>query len=157
MREVTNKPPPKSTWPKWMLIAAQEIGVRETPDGSNTPRILEYQRATRLDEQALGDDTAWCAAFVSWCLQEAGFKNPRFALAKNFLKYGEAVTVPEFGDLMIFDHGAYKHVAFFVLDIGSDYEVLGGNQHNSVRYGHEHKESLLGIRRPVRPDSSASP
>jgi flagellar protein FlgJ len=139
-----------------MKVAAREIGVREKPGEEDNARIIEYQRATRLDEQALGDDTAWCAAFCSWCLQESGCVNPRYAMARNFLKYGEPVKPEDaqFGDILVFRRGRdsrHAHVCFLVLDLGSDYEVLGGNQASSVRFSHEAKADLLGIRRPVQP------
>lgn len=147
---VNNSFPAKSTWPKHMLIAEKEVGTRETPGGlTDNPRIIEYQKATRIDEQALGDETAWCAAFVSWCLREAGLKNPRYALARNYLKYGTPVDVPKFGDILVFDHGKHCHVTFYVLDLGADFEVLGGNQRNSVCYAHESRATLLGVRRPT--------
>jgi hypothetical protein len=60
----------------------------------------------------------------------------------------------QFGDILVFRRGrdsAHAHVCFYVLDLGADYEVLGGNQRNSVCYSHEHKADLLGIRRPVMP------
>lgn len=149
---ITRRPPAKSQWPAWMLTAEKEIGTRETPSGlSDNPRIVEYQRATRIDEQALGDATAWCAAFVSWCLQESGCVNPRYALARNYLKYGTAVAEPQFGDILVFSRGTNEkqgHVCFYVLDLGADFEVLGGNQRNSVCFGHESKAHLLGVRRP---------
>lgn len=148
--------PKQSTWPAWMKTAAGEIGQREKPGDDDNPRIIEYQRATRLDEQALGDETAWCAAFACWCLEHSGYKNPRYAMAKNFLKYGNAVLpeAAQFGDILVFRRGkdsAHAHVCFLVRDLGGDYEVLGGNQRNSVRFSHESKADLLGIRRPVRP------
>jgi uncharacterized protein (TIGR02594 family) len=144
--------PPRVNWPEWMRVAADEIGQRERPGAEDNPRIIEYQRATRLDEQALGDATAWCAAFVSWVLEHSGCKNPRYALARNFLKYGDPVEVPQFGDILVFSRGSNTkqgHVCFFVRDIGTDFEVLGGNQLNSVRFGHEPKANVLGIRRPI--------
>jgi uncharacterized protein (TIGR02594 family) len=153
---ITKRPPPRSQWPKWMLVAEKEIGVREKPGDEDSPRVMEYQRATRLDEQALGDETAWCAAFISWCLEQSGAKNPRFAMAKNYLLYANAVKPEDaqFGDILVFRRGKnsnHAHVCFLVMDLGNEYEVLGGNQLNSVRYSHEHKGDLLGIRRPVAP------
>jgi uncharacterized protein (TIGR02594 family) len=151
--------PDKTEWPRWMLIAEAEIGTREIPGKTDNPRILEYQRATRLDEQALGDDTAWCAAFVSWCLQRGGMKNPRYALARNYLKYGKKATAPQFGDILVFHRGdnAWQgHVCFYVRDTGVAYEVLGGNQHNSVCYTHESKQDLIDIRRPFELAESRS-
>lgn len=153
---ITKRPPPRSAWPPWMLVAEKEIGVREKPGDVDNVRIIEYQRATRLDEQALGDETAWCAAFVSWCLEQSGAKNPRFAMAKNYLLYADPVKPEDaqFGDILIFRRGKdsrHAHVCFYVLDTGDGYEVLGGNTRNSVRYAHESKADLLGIRRPVLP------
>jgi uncharacterized protein (TIGR02594 family) len=150
MNQNTTSLPPRSTWPKWMVTAEKEIGVREKFGKENNPRIIEYLRATRLDEQKLADETAWCAAFVSWCLEQSGYSNPRYALARNYLKYGDPVELgaARFGDILVFDHGKHAHVCFYVVDIGTDIEVLGGNQLNSVRYSHESKQNLLGVRRP---------
>lgn len=155
MQPITNRVPGKSAWPAWMLTAEKEIGTRETSSGlTSNPRIIEYQRATRLDEPWLRDETPWCAAFVSWCLEHGGAVNPRFAKARRFLTYGDKVKVPQFGDILVFSRGKNPeqgHVCFYVLDIGGDYEVLGGNQRNSVCFGHEPRADLLDIRRPVLP------
>lgn len=152
MRAIVNRVPGKSEWPAWMLVAEKEVGTRETPSGlTNNPRIVEYQRATRLDEPLLRDETPWCAAFVSWCLEHGGCVNPRFAGARKYLSYGVRVDAPQFGDILVFSRGqnaAEGHVCFYVLDIGGDYEVLGGNQRNSVCFSHESKSHLLDIRRP---------
>lgn len=152
---INSQLPPRVSWPLWMQVAAKEVGQRETHGPTDNPRIIEYQRATRLDEQALCDETAWCAAFVSWCLERAGYKNPRYALARNYLKYGEPVEEPQFGDILVFRRGSnerHGHVCFYTRDIGADFEVLGGNQRNSVCYGHEAKRDCLGIRRPFQLD-----
>lgn len=156
---ITKRPPPRSEWPAWMTIAEQEVGVREQPGGADCARVIEYMRATRLEDKphALHDSTAWCASFVCWCLEQAGYENPRYAMARNFLSYGEIVKPADaqFGDILVFRRGkdsAHAHVCFLVLDIeGVYYEVLGGNQKNSVCYSHECKGDLLGIRRPVQP------
>jgi uncharacterized protein (TIGR02594 family) len=154
---ITKRIPSRADWPSWMRVAENEVGTRETPSGlTDNPRIVEYQRATRLDEQALCDETAWCAAFVSFCLEQSGQKNPRFAMARNYLKYGDIVKPADaqFGDILVFRRGKdsnHAHVCFYVLDLGGDYEVLGGNQRNSVCFSHESKVDLLGIRRPVLP------
>lgn len=137
-----------------MLAAEREIGTRETPSGlTDNPRILEYQRATRLDEQALADETQWCAAFVCWCLEHGGARNPRYAMARNFRKYGDdAMLVPTFGDVLVFRRGdddRHAHACFLVQDLGGDFEVLGGNQRNSVCFTHESKQDLLACRRPI--------
>lgn len=156
---VTKRIPNRVDWPSWMRVAEKEVGTRETPGGlTDNPRIIEYMRATRLEdnEKLLHDETAWCASFASWCLEQSGQKNPRYAMAKNFLNYGEIIKPADaqFGDILVFRRGkdsAHAHVCFYVLDLGGDYEVLGGNQRNSVCFSHERKEDLLGVRRPVLP------
>jgi hypothetical protein len=51
-------------------IAADEVGVREEPPGSNRgPRVDAYLRAAGLDPAA--GSFAWCAAFVYWCFEQA--------------------------------------------------------------------------------------
>lgn len=154
--EHTTRLPPRSKWPLWMQAAALELGVREKPGKESNPRIEEYFACTRADERALNDDNAWCAAFACFCLQQSGYKNPRYAMARNFVKYGDEVPPAEvqFGDILVFKRGSdarLAHVCFYVRDIGADFEVLGGNSLNSVRYGHESKADLLdhGVRRPV--------
>lgn len=148
MRAIVNPIPEKSLWPKWMLVAEHEIGVREFPGKADNPRIVEYLRATRLSETLMHDETAHCAAFVCWVLEQSKLPNPHYAAARNFAHYGDAVIQPEFGDILVFTRGAGGHVAFFVRDIGADFEVLGANQGNAVCYAHYPKERLLAVRRP---------
>ena len=59
--------------------AAQEIGVREEPLGSNRgPRVDQYLRAVGLDPSR--GSFPWCAAFVYFCFNQAsitlGVRNP---------------------------------------------------------------------------------
>jgi hypothetical protein len=55
---------------KLLQVAAAEIGTREIPMGSNRgPRVEAYQRATWLG----GSGWPWCAAFVCFCAERAGF------------------------------------------------------------------------------------
>jgi len=59
-------------------IAAGEIGVRESPLGSNRgPRVDQYLRATGLDPAG---GNAWCMCFVFFCFEQAakqiGISNP---------------------------------------------------------------------------------
>lgn len=146
--------PPRNAWPPWMLVAEREIGVHELPGDASEKRIEEYLRATRLDEQAINDSTSWCSAFVSWCLRESGMKNPRYALARNYTKYGDSVVVPSYGDIVVLSRGSnsiHGHVGFFTRDLGDTYELLSGNSNNRVRVSPYPKSAVLGIRRPREP------
>lgn len=60
------KPKP---WDQMIKLAQGEIGVHETPPGSNTgPRIREYQNATNLG----GTGWPYCAAFDQWLCKQVG-------------------------------------------------------------------------------------
>jgi hypothetical protein len=55
---------------KTLEIAAREIGIMESPLGSNRgPKVDEYLRYAGLNP-ATGS-YAWCAAFASWCFGQA--------------------------------------------------------------------------------------
>ena len=50
-----------------LIIARNEIGIKEIPPGSNRgPRVEEYLKSVHLDP-----GFAWCAAFVYWCYEKA--------------------------------------------------------------------------------------
>ena len=78
-------------------------------------------------------------------------------MAKSFLEYGEEVVEPQQGDIMIFERGNegwQGHVGFYVsttvLDNGSKlYNILGGNQNDSVNVKAYSGSRLIGIRRVV--------
>jgi uncharacterized protein (TIGR02594 family) len=79
-----------------------------------------------------GDCTPWCAATVSWCLKRAGKKIPRDpASSQSYLRYGQPVTDPRPGDIVVFTNigdRAHGHVALFLSKSSDTVEVLGGNQ-----------------------------
>jgi len=69
-----------------------------------------------------GDETDWCAAFVSFCLYAAGKPNKFSALSGSYRTYGQAATPAQEkeGDLAVFartgEAGSkgFGHVAFFL-------------------------------------------
>jgi uncharacterized protein (TIGR02594 family) len=107
------------------------------------PLILWFFGATKTHPQ--GDETAWCAAFVNWCLKRAGVQGTGSAASQSFLKsgWGHAVwrdgesDLPDAarpGDIAVFrtryDTG-HGHVGFFAgisKTRAKSIEVLGGNQ-----------------------------
>ena len=61
---------------KIISSARSELGVTESPAGSNTgPRVKVYQSSTGMYGQP------WCASFVTWVLQKNAVKLPKFAWA----------------------------------------------------------------------------
>ena len=140
-----------STFPirqKLIDIARREVGVVESPPGSNTgKRVLDYQRATSLE----GTGWAWCAAFVCWCVREwlkdaevlyalnftpeqAEKWRPKTAAAFGFhawadehriIRFGDSMkNVLHTGDIMTFD---MSHVGIVVDDSGDFVTTIEGN------------------------------
>ena len=130
-------------------IAKKEIGVHETAGAASTDRIVEYLSSTNLSESLASlDSTAWCAAFVNWCLIQAGKPEANTAWAKDFLNSGTPTTTPTRGDIVVFKRGDGGHVGFFdSFTTSGNILVLGGNQSDQVKYSEYSKSNLLGFRK----------
>jgi uncharacterized protein (TIGR02594 family) len=107
------------------------------------PLIVRLFLSTKTRPQ--GDETAWCAAFVNWCLNRAGLKGTASASSQSFVKesWGNVVwrhdsrsppLMAQRGDIAVFrlryDPG-HGHVGFFngiSHSQPNSIEVLGGNQ-----------------------------
>lgn len=126
----------------WFALAANEEDVAEFPHGSN-PRIVEYL-ATCNDLSArkkADDSTAWCSAFVNWCVGLAGMSGTNSAAARSWAKWGVEDPAPTEGTIVVWKRfkgpdGHLKlvggHVAFLLADEGERLYVLGGNQGDKV-------------------------
>lgn len=125
----------------------------------------EHTDRSRLRE-FLGVDprqTEWCAAFVNAVLHSAGHSGSESVsefplLARSFLDWGDPVDhkrqTPEPGDVVVFPRGRQSwqgHVGFFVDTVVVDgklyWQILGGNQKNSVRIDLYDPNRALGVRR----------
>lgn len=134
------------------LIAKKEIGVKEVEGSEDNQRILEYHQATDL--KASDDETAWCSAFMNWCVQKSGGGGTKDAMARSWLKWGKTIDEPQESDVVIFSaplRGPQAgHVAFYVGPGTAGFiNVLGGNQSNAVRYSMYPKALILGYRRSL--------
>jgi uncharacterized protein (TIGR02594 family) len=117
-------------------------------DAHANPLIVDFFNATQL--KPMGDTTAWCAAFVNWCIKKsAGSTATNSAASASFINWGTVVGTfdpqssslvlnipPRLGDVVVFqdvlsggqldpNHG---HVAFYVEHDSQRIMVLGGNQ-----------------------------
>lgn len=77
-----------------------EIGTKEATGRNDGVRVNMYQHSVK---QPSG--TSWCAAFVSWCLQQHGVRNPKnawspawFPRSATIWKQGTG-TAPAAGDV----------------------------------------------------------
>ncbi|PCK77505.1 TIGR02594 family protein [Rhizobium sophoriradicis] len=126
----------------WMGLARQEIGVLET----DSAKIRAYFAAIGITADGA---TAWCGAFVAWCLLQAravAQKDlPRVPeRAANWVTFGRPVALPLNpsdpslnGAIVILSPQTAKssgHVGFLVgFDSPGKVILLGGNQHDQVR------------------------
>jgi uncharacterized protein (TIGR02594 family) len=150
------KPPPKPViHPTPYELAREEIGVTEL---GSPKRVIQYHEATTLDKKYHSPKTSWCSSFMSWCFTGAGVGNPRSAWARDWLGYGEKISLDQAkpGDVLIFqrdgDGDGEKdegHVTFFsgYDPVTKMIKCLGGNQSNAVRLSNYSKDDLIGVRR----------
>lgn len=130
-----------------MVLAATNIGLNEV---QQREAVREYlaNGGQNLDPTT----TAWCAAFVNATLAQAGMGGTGSLAARSFLDWGEEVTQPKRGDVVVLTrgdpNGAQGHVGFFDgYDENGDVKVLGGNQKNSVNVSTYSAGRVLGFRR----------
>ncbi|WP_374489276.1 TIGR02594 family protein [Zoogloea sp.] len=83
-------------------------------------------------------ETAWCAAFVNYCLKEAGYEyiKSASALAISRSRLFKKIEQPVYGAIVVYQNPKKPtngHVGFvFQKTNDKDYAVLGGNQGNTI-------------------------
>lgn len=131
--------------PPWLRIARGELGVREIA-GAPNERVNEYLASVGAEP---GQD--WCAAFVTWCLEEAGQAGLLTGVARRYLKYGTPITKPEPGCVVVFWRVSRTdwrgHVGFYVSQSAQKIRVVSGNSGKAVRLSGYPTAQLLGYRR----------
>jgi uncharacterized protein (TIGR02594 family) len=144
----------------WMPIADKEYGVIEFPGKENNPRVLEYlSTVTNIGPRWRSqDETAWCSAFVNWCVEKAGYVGTKSALSTSWLNWGKKLDQPVKGCLAVFSRDGGGHVGFYIDETPTLSEtyirILGGNQEHmetqigAVNLRHYLKSRLLGYRIP---------
>jgi uncharacterized protein (TIGR02594 family) len=160
---------PDTSFPKWLVIAEGELGVEEIVGIRHRGRILEYLK-TALNLGNWGrsrDETAWCAAFCNWCLEEAGHDGTKHALARSFINWGDVVRGERLGAIAVLRYSRNRdastgsmggfHVGFLIKENKYSYRILGGNQRNRVSYRNFPKRyyKLVALRWP-RPRTQQS-
>lgn len=123
----------------WMEIAKKEIGISE---GKDRARVTQYCR-----EGAGSGYDMWCAAFVSWCLKQAGVKftgsmSSQFPTVSPGTNEFTKLDKPKYGAIMVLrkngNTGSTQsntgHITFFVKENGNGtFTGLGGNQGDKVK------------------------
>ncbi|MGB0871488.1 MAG: TIGR02594 family protein, partial [Flavobacteriales bacterium] len=125
---------------------------KEIKGTRHSQRILKYAK-----ESGFGwvseDETAWCSIFMNWVAKKASLKHSGKANARSWLNVGQAVNIPEPGDVVVYWREAINswkgHVGIFMgfSANGERIYTLGGNQKDSVCITAYSADKLLGFRR----------
>jgi hypothetical protein len=135
---------------KIVALARGEIGVKESPPGSNnSPRIAQYRSATA----GAPGPGPWCAYFTSWAAREAGVPvgpsgsgfgsvDALYAWAQKANKALPGSATPQPGDLIVWD----EHIGI-VEKVGSNGTIhtIEGNSSDQVIRRQHARGSALGF------------
>jgi uncharacterized protein (TIGR02594 family) len=137
---------------------ARIVGYLETvkTDPRRDPKRLgrSWELAPVYEKGGRWDVTAWCAAFVNWCLLRAGAPSLGLATADAWLRFGTPLPTPVYGCVTVIPPAKATgsttgHVAFYVKTEGEHIVLLGGNQGDSVSTMYEQDDRVLGYRWPT--------
>ena len=130
-------------------IALAEIGTKETKGKRATKRILEYYKACNEKLHISSDEVPWCAAFVGWCLKQAGLVGTGLLTARSYSRWGDACK-PKMGCIVVLKRGKSKwqgHVGFLIKKTSRFVYILGGNQNNQVKISRYYLKDVLDYRK----------
>lgn len=138
-----------------LKIAFREFGQAAIAGAANNKRILEYLQTIdqRLSATLKGsDETDWCAAFMNWCVEQAGLVGTKSPAAIGWKKFGtDVLSSPQRGDIVVLkrwktgDTWSWQgHIGFFLSMTEDEIELLGGNQSSSVSIATYPKNGVLG-------------
>ncbi len=97
----------------WVSEARKLIGQAEVKGPQHNPEILQMWREIRRGG-IRDDETPWCAAFVGAMLERAGIRSSRFESARSYLDWGQHLTLPVPGCIVVFTRQGGGHVGFAV-------------------------------------------
>ena len=138
-----------------------EENWHEVSGPKSNPKILEvYKSVDGLDNMELNDDEIpWCSCFANWCVQQAGGKGTRSAMARSWLNWGDK-SDGQVGDIVVLKRGDSNiqgHVGFVVKKGLLSVDVIGGNQSNNVTIQSFSRTKVLGYRTSKDINGQSSP
>lgn len=150
----------------WMQIARIEMNVHkvhEIKGDLHHPRVLDYFKACPKNTHKAGvrashqkDESAWCSAFVNWCLKQTGVIGSQSSWAASFNRWGDPADGLTFGAITTIHSSLAAsgfHVAFLA---GADRRyvyLLGGNQVGRLDDGS--KAGMARVKPYLRKDVAA--
>ncbi len=136
----------------WVTTAKNCLGLKEYPGAPSNPAILNWAKRVGRYLGAKYDDDhiPWCGLFTAFCMVENNIIPPSVAVrASAWGTWGQALTVPHFGAVLVFTREGGGHVGFFVGHDETTYHVLGGNQGDKVCVTRILKSRCAAIRWPA--------
>lgn len=145
--------------PKMLLEAIKTFGVKEGARALNNPEILQWATEVAvagagnwLDDFYTEDAIPWCGLYVGLLAARAGYTvRPRCLAARDWANWGEGVSKPGIGDVLVFwrgsRHGKSGHVGLYVGEDAEAFHVLGGNQGDEVSIVRISRDRFLDARR----------
>lgn len=109
---------------KLVEIARTQVGLGEKGKDNAGDIVLKYTKGRQIP---------WCASFVSWSLEQAGYSGGYLFSARSFWTSGsfERVSVPREGDIVVFTRGNPKgrmgHVGIVERVDGGKLTTIEGN------------------------------
>lgn len=137
------------TTPIWLSVARMTLGIREGDDTI----IVRWARDIGAPEWYDDDDKPWCAVWLNRlmmaCQLPLSGKGFELLRASSFMSWGVPLVIPSFGCVMTFRRPEGNHVGLYLGENTTHYQILGGNQRNSVSVAWLAKERLTAMRWPV--------
>jgi peptidoglycan hydrolase-like protein with peptidoglycan-binding domain len=146
------------------------MGTKWSPSDGENPTIIDWLRFIGSSFPEMADYCtgemhigyfSWCGATVAYCMAKAGVRpvytrgvdTKSFLWAAAWLGWGTPATVPQPGDVLVFDFGGGdRHVTLFDHDNGDGtWSCRGGNQSHEVKLSDYRKSQCMGVRRPAAP------
>ncbi len=147
--------------PSWIGVAEEELGIAEIKGDEHNERVQAYHWATDQlkHKEKMTDERPWCASFVGWVLEQAGFESAESSWSHSYKRWGKGVAKPCIGAVAFMDWGKVYpdkpkrrgkgHVGFVVGKTAAGRIVLlGGNQSGRVRYSAYRRSHIDRFRMP---------
>jgi uncharacterized protein (TIGR02594 family) len=131
------------TPPPWLAKAESYLGFHERPGNRGIEEFIALAKSG-----SIGDP--WCAIFVNACLEAAGVRGTRSAMARSFERDGNFVKLagPALGAVTTMWRGSPSsgsgHVFFYLGENDKGVLALGGNQSDQVCRQYEPRERVTG-------------
>ena len=132
----------------WIIEARKHIGLREIKGIKTNSFIAIWLK--NLKAWWDSDEVAWCGTFVAHCIKKAECQLPKYWMrAKGWLDWGQELSEPCVGCIVVFEREGGGHVGFVVgKDAQGHLMVLGGNQGDAVKVSAFETSRIVGYRWP---------